>query len=307
MSPDVTVLGSANVDMVLNVERYPGAGETIVAADNTEVAGGKGLNQAVACARAGARTAFVAAVGDDEAGRTLLATMRGEGIEAGSVRTLPATTGRAVVVVQPSGENTIFVVPGANSLLTLDDDAREVIASSAVLVAQLEVSPAVVAEALAAARRAGVTTVLNAAPALPLDDDVLRDVDVLVVNEHEASILAGHADPHEAARQLTGKAGQVVVTLGAAGALHVGADLEETRVPGLPADAVDTTGAGDTFVGALAAALAQHAPMSHALRRAVAASSLAVERAGATTSIPTRRETDVRIAEHWPDQVAPRG
>lgn len=307
MSPDVTVLGSANVDMVLKVDRYPGAGETIAAAETAEVAGGKGLNQAVACARAEADTAFVAAVGDDDAGRTLLATMREEGIAAASVRTLPAATGRAVVVVQPSGENTIFVVPGANALLTLDDDAREVIAASAVLVAQLEVSPAVVAEALRVARRAGVTTVLNAAPALPLDDEVLGDVDVLVVNEHEATILAGDEDPHEAARLLTGKAGQVVVTLGAAGAVHVGADLEETRVPGLPADAVDTTGAGDTFVGALAAALAQRLPMTTALRRAVAAGSLAVERPGATTSIPTRAETDRRIGEHWPDEVSPRG
>lgn len=305
MTPDVTVLGSANVDLVLKVDRYPGAGETIVAGEDTEVAGGKGLNQAVASARAEARTAFVAAVGEDDAGRTLLAAMREEGIEAASVRTLPAATGRAVVVVQPSGENTIFVVPGANELLTLDEAAREMIAASAVLVAQLEVSPVVVAEALAVARRAGVTTVLNAAPALRLDEDVLGDVDVLVVNEHEATILAGHEDPHEAARLLTGTVGQVVVTLGAAGALHVGPDLTEARIPGLPADAVDTTGAGDTFVGALAAALAQRLPMAHALRRAVAASSLAVERPGATTSIPTRQETDRRLAEHWPGEALP--
>jgi ribokinase len=302
MTLDVAVLGSANVDMVLAVDRFPGAGETIIAAHNREVPGGKGLNQAVASARAGAGTAFVAAVGRDPGARLLLDTLARERIDAAGVKSFDAPTGRAVVVVQPSGENTIFVAPGANALLELDDADRDIIARSTVLVAQLEVPLPVVTEAFRLARRARVTTVLNAAPATRLDADLLENVDVLVVNEHEAMLLAGDTDPLLAAESLVRHVEHVVVTLGAQGATHVSRDGTVDHLSGLPAHAIDTTGAGDTFVGVLAASLAVGLPLRESLERSVAAGSLAVERPGATTSVPTRVEIDQRLLQ----QAGPR-
>jgi ribokinase len=298
MSFDVAVIGSANVDTVLNLDRYPGAGETIVALNSDEAAGGKGLNQSVAAARAGARTAFTGAVGDDGAGRALLEALRANDVDVTSVRVASEPSGRAIVVVQPSGENTIFVVPGANASLTLGDRARKVIASSSVLVAQLEVPVAVVSDAIGTARSAGTTVVLNAAPAISLEDALLDQVDVLIMNEHEAMLLGNADDPLEAAEILNRRVGQTVVTLGAQGAVHLSRSGTADRVPGMPATAVDTTGAGDTFVGVLASSIARGMPMPDALRRGVAAASLAVERPGAVPSIPTWRETDRRLLDH---------
>lgn len=302
MTFEVVVLGSANVDMVLQVDRYPSAGETIVAAHNQESAGGKGLNQAVAAARAGARTAFVGAVGTDAAGRSLLDTLRAEHVDATVVHEVDAPTGRAVVVVQPSGENTIFVVPGANSLLALDERADAVITSGRVLVAQMEIPVPIVSRAFHLARGAGVTTVLNAAPAVRPPDSLLDDVDVLIVNEHEAMLLGGATDPLEAAAALNVRVGETVVTLGAEGAAHLDRSGQVARVAGFPTVATDTTGAGDAFVGVLAAALAEGLPMASALQRAVAAGSLTVERAGAVSSIPHRAETDERLSGSGPDR-----
>ena len=296
MSFEVIVLGSANVDMVLGVERYPGPGETVVATGHREAPGGKGLNQAVAAARAGARTTLVAAVGDDDAGRSLLGTLRDEHVDTSALDVVASPTGRAVVIVQPSGENTIVVVSGANAGLSLGDHARSVLTGGSVLVAQLEVPLPVVEEAFRAARAAGVTTVLNAAPALPVTDALLGDVDVLVVNEHEATLLAGGTDPVAAATRLCERARRTVVTLGADGAVLVDATGVLTSVPGIPAEAVDTTGAGDAFVGNLAAALARRLPLDDAVELAVAAGSVTVERSGAALAAPTRGETDQRLA-----------
>lgn len=292
----MTVLGSANIDLVLAVERYPGGGETVTADHRGEVPGGKGLNQAVAAARAGARTAFVGAVGEDSHGRALLATMTAEGIGTDAVRTLPTPTGMAVVVLHSSGENTIYVLPGANAEVALDDTAAATLRAGRVLVAQLEVPVPAVAATVAAARDAGVQVVFNAAPAVPLPEDLLRQVDVLVVNEHEASLLGGSADPVAAATALSRLARQTVVTLGAQGAALVSGDGSVSHESGLPADVVDTTGAGDTFVGVLAAALAEGAELREAVRRGVAAGAVAVERLGAVPSIPTRAQTDARLA-----------
>ncbi len=296
MSFEVVVLGSANLDLVLAVDRYPGAGETVVATGHRESPGGKGLNQAVAAARAGARTTFVAAVGDDEAGRSLLGTLGDEHVDTSATDVVAGPTGRAVVVVQPSGENTIVVVPGANASLTLGRHARSLVAGGSVVVAQLEVPVPVVEDAFRSARAAGVTTVLNAAPAVPLTDGLLDTVDVLVVNEHEAMLLGGGTDPVAAATRLSSRVERTVVTLGPDGAVLVAATGVLRTVPGIPAQAVDTTGAGDTFVGNLAAGLAGRLPLPEAVGRAVAAGSLAVERPGAALAAPTRAETDERLA-----------
>ena len=295
MGFDVVVLGSANVDMILKVDRYPVGGETVSASAIQEVAGGKGLNQAIAASRAGARTAFVGAVGADASGRRLLETLRKEHIDVSAVRTVEAPTGRAIVVVQPSGENTIFVVPGANASVALGPEARRVLTSGKVVVAQLEVPVPIVTEGLAVARQAGASVMLNAAPAVPLQRDFLDGVDLLVVNEHEAVMLGEHAQPLDAAGVLSRSVGSTIVTMGADGAALVTRSGTVERVPGVPAAAVDTTAAGDTFVGFFAASVAAGATASEALRLAVVAGALAVEAAGAVPSIPTRAQTLDRL------------
>lgn len=292
---DVVVLGSANVDLVLRVARYPGAGETVTAERVGELAGGKGLNQAVAAARSGARTAFVGMIGDDDHGRMLAGVLSVEGIDISALGRSATATGMAVIALHPDGDNSIFVLPGANAHLALDEAGRRLIATSTVLVAQLEVPVSAVDDALHVARAAGVRTILNAAPAVPLDDSLLESVDVLVVNEHEAALLGGYDDPIRAAAALGRTVGLTVVTLGAEGAAVVGRDGGVERHPGLRANAVDTTGAGDTFVGVLAAALAAGESTRVAVHRGVAAGALAVERIGAVPSIPTYDEVSARL------------
>jgi len=297
----VVVLGSANLDLVAAVPTIPPPGVTVLATERDERAGGKGLNQAVAAARAGAHTLLLGAVGEDDAGRRLLDEARYVGVDTRRVRVRAMPTGTAWIMVQPDGENAIVVDGGANASVTaLEDDDLAAIAAARVVVAQLETPLSAVQEAAAAAARAGARFVLNAAPSRPLPETLLRDVDVLVVNEHEAADLAGEADVESAATALLATVRAVVVTLGADGALVVDADGSR-RVPGVPADVVDTTGAGDTFTGVLAAALAAGAGLDAAVRRAVVAGAIAVESAGAVPSIPTAAQVDARI-----DPFAPR-
>ena len=292
---DVTVLGSLNLDLVLGVARVPGAGETVLSTGRDRGAGGKGLNQAVAVARAGAATAMLGAVGTDEAAAFLLDTAAAAGVDVSSVRHVAGPSGTALVLVQADGDNAIVVDAAANATLeSLTPEERETVRGGRVLVAQLEVPLTAVAEAASEARAAGVLVVLNAAPAQELSADLLALVDVLVVNEHEAADLSGAGDPEDAARALLDRVGAVVVTLGADGALLVdGAGAR--RVPGVPARAVDTTGAGDTFTGVLAAALAAGAGLDAGAARAVVAGALAVETAGAISSIPTAAQVDARM------------
>ena len=189
---DVVVVGSANLDQVYAVERIPSPGETVLAAGESRHPGGKGLNQAVAAARAGAGTGFVGALGDDDAGQGLRATMTEAGIDDSLVRQAPEPTGTALIVVQDDGDNTIVVAPGANGTVReLTEPERQAVADATVVVAQLEVPLSVVAQTAEVAHRSATMFVLNAAPAQTLDDALLRLVDVLVVNEHEADVLSG--------------------------------------------------------------------------------------------------------------------
>lgn len=298
MRVDVTVVGSANLDLVLRVAAVPGPGETVLAHGREEHVGGKGLNQAVAAARAGAATAFVGAVGDDEAGGRLLGALVADGVDTTGVARREGASGNALIVVADTGENSIVVDPGANGVAEqLSGSQRALVAAASVVLCQLEVPIGLVASAAAAGRDAGARVMLNAAPARSLPENLLRGVDVLVVNEHEAATLSGEADPERAARALADLVPDVVVTLGAAGALHVPADGQVRRVPGIPADVVDTTGAGDAFTGVLAAHLATGGRVSDGLARAVAAGSLAVRTRGAVPSLPTRLAVDDLLAQ----------
>lgn len=292
---DVTVLGSLNLDVIIGVDLVPGAGETVLARAREEGPGGKGLNQAVAVARAGAATAMVGAVGADDAAQVLLDAAGRSGVDISSVRRVPGASGTAWVMVQGDGDNAIVVDSAANGTLdALTADERRIVAGGRLLVAQLETPLPAITEAAAVARAAEVLFVLNAAPAQTLSAELLDLVDVLVVNEHEARHLTDGTDPGEAARILQRQVGAVVVTLGAHGALVVD-DAGPRTVPGIPAEAVDTTGAGDTFTGVLAAALAAGASLDDGCARAVVAGALAVETAGAIASIPTRDQVDDRM------------
>jgi ribokinase len=280
----VCVVGSANLDLVAATARLPAPGETVLGTDFAQHAGGKGLNQAVAAARAGATTTFIGAVGDDDAARVLLAELAAAGIDTSLVGVRQRPTGRAVITVDERGENSIVVVPGANGEVTVD-----ALPAAAVVLAQLEVPVAAVADALRLARAAGAITVLNPAPAARLEADLLRLVDVLVPNEHEVALL-GSAD-----RLLAGGVGAVVTTLGGAGVRVVTPDGAWHVAPFhvLP---VDTTGAGDAFCGTLAARLAAGDALDAAVRVASAAGALATTRRGAVPSMPHAAEVAALLA-----------
>lgn len=294
MSGSVVVVGSANLDLIASLPSIPVPGETVLATDRQSRAGGKGLNQAVAAARAGTPTLLVAAVGDDEAADVLLGEAAGAGIDTTLVRRVPGPSGTAWIMVRPDGENAIVVDSAANATLEAITPAeRRAVAAATVVVGQLETPLQAIAEVATLAREEGTSFVLNAAPARALPDDLLAGVDVLVVNEHEARQLSGEADPGRAAGALLARVGAVVVTLGAEGALV--ADPAGThRVAGVRARVVDTTGAGDTFTGVLAATLADGGDLGAAVARAVVAGALAVETEGAVPSIPTAAQIEQR-------------
>ncbi|MBZ2197666.1 ribokinase [Occultella gossypii] len=288
----ITVIGSANLDYIVRVPTAPGPGETVLAGAMRKSPGGKGANQAVAAARLGGRVRFVGCVGDDDDGALLLRELRAEGVDSAEVEVITGEhTGLAIVAVEDSGENSIVVVPGANFALTATRVTRVVRrrAGGGLVVLQAEVQPRIIAAAAAAAHESGSRFVLNLAPFVELDADVLATCDPLVVNESEAAAITGRpvtsvGSAHEAARQLLERARSVVITLGARGA--VWADAEGAGLVPAPAvgRVVDTTGAGDAFVGALTVRLAQGADLRSAVELGVRAGTYAVARDGAQSS-----------------------
>ena len=293
---DLLVVGSANADLVVGVERRPGPGETVLGTDLVVHPGGKGANQAVAAARLGARTALLARVGDDAHGRLLRASQQEAGVDTGGVLVGGAPTGVALITVDPSGDNSIVVSPGANARLTPDDvrAAGPLFASARVVSVQLEIPLDTVAET-ARALGPGARLVLNPSPPAPLPDEVLAACDPLVLNEHEArSILGdGAGDTPEAwARGLTALGPRsVVITLGAEGALVSDSRTgEAVRVPSPRVAALDTTGAGDAFTAALAWRLGLGEELAEAAAFAVRVGAAAVTKEGAQASFPTAEE-----------------
>ncbi|MET4657214.1 ribokinase [Streptomyces sp. PvP037] len=293
---DLLVVGSANADLVIGVERRPGAGETVLGSDLAVHPGGKGANQAVAAARLGARTALLARVGDDGHGRLLLESQRVAGVDTAGVLVGGAPTGVALITVDPSGDNSIVVSPGANGRLTPADvrAAGDLFRASRVVSTQLEIPLETVLE-VARNLAPGTRLVLNPSPPQPLPAEVLAACDPLIVNEHEAKVIlgdtAGAGDrPEDWARLLLEKGPRsVVVTLGGEGAL-VASPEGVARVPSVKVRAVDTTGAGDAFTAALAWRLGAGEPLAEAAAYAARVGAVTVTREGAQASYPTAAE-----------------
>jgi ribokinase len=286
------------MDIVFSVERIPSPGETLMADSVARYPGGKGLNQAVASARAGAATTFVGALGTDENGSELFATMTDAAINSSLVRRVAADTGQAFIVVADSAENTIIVASGANSeLSSLTGAERDAVSAAAVLLMQLELRLEVVVEAALAAKAAGTIVMLNAAPAREIPDELMSALDYLIVNEHEACLLGRSEDLSEASQRLASRVENLIVTLGREGsAIYLGGQ-ELARVPARNVMAIDTTGAGDTFCGAFAAAISEGQGVQDAAAFATAAAALSVQILGAVPSIPSRDRIEAMLAE----------
>jgi ribokinase len=282
-SPRVVVVGSINVDLVVAVASLPAAGETVTGGRFARHGGGKSANQAVAAARLGASVSFVGAVGEDEMGVSAVSELSSEGIDVSAVSRVSAPTGVALIVVDSAGENQIAVASGANASLVVD--SLDLTGEGVVLLCN-EVSSGVVAAAARAAADAGWRVVLNPAPARALPDVPLS---VLTPNASEAFQLTGLEDPEAAARALVDQTGAaVLVTLGAKGALLLEPGGSPIRLPATRVEVVDTTGAGDTVNGALAAELAADRSLEDAARFALTAAALSTRAPGARGGMPTR-------------------
>ena len=297
----IFVAGSINMDVVATADRHPRIGETVIGKQVLHFPGGKGANQAVAAAKLGAATTLIGRVGTEAFGQELKAFLAAHGVDLRFVKDTPQThTGTAIITVADA-DNTIVVVPGANALVTAQDVGAPVFAKGDIAVSQFEIPLTTVSTFFKRARAAGATTILNPAPALAFDAELLDLVDILILNESELGLLAKSElrdsdEPArfiEAARVLRGERDMIVcVTLGKRGvvALVNGTPLV---VEGRTVKAVDTTGAGDCFVGAVAARLAAGKSIRDALSYANIAASICVQRMGAAPSMPTAAEVEV--------------
>lgn len=294
--PAITVVGSLNMDLVARSPHIPQPGETIIGGELLTIPGGKGANQAVAAARLGAATAMVGKVGQDAFAAPLLQNLAEANIDHTFVRQdAAAATGAALIVVDDAGENSIVVTPGANHQLTPADveGAEAIITTAKVLLLQLEIPLDAVIKAAQMARSHGVTVILNPAPAQALPPELLNAVDILIPNETETEILTGLpvGSPAEAelaaARLRQQGVTTIIMTLGAKGALLI-VDGQSRLIPPFSVTPVDTTAAGDAFVGGLAVALAEGQPLPEAVRWGNAAGALAATKLGAQPSLPDR-------------------
>jgi ribokinase len=292
------VVGGVNTDYLVKGDRLPGRGETLEGKIFQEAPGGKGANQAVAVARLGCQVALIARIGTDDRGKRILDQLTTEGVDVRYIRRDDdALTGVALIMVDRSAEKQILAAPGANRRLTEADvgAAKGTIASSKVLLAQLEVPLPAVTSALRLARAAGVRTVLDPAPAAPLSQDILQLVDVIRPNSSEAEAITGvpvrdRTSAARAARVLLGHGvGAAVLQAGEAGDLLVTAN-EEHFLPRIPVESVDATGAGDAFAAALAVGLAEERPLIEAASMGSAAAALATTKLGAQAGLPRREE-----------------
>jgi ribokinase len=293
----VFVAGSINMDVVATADRHPRVGETVAGREVLYFPGGKGANQAVSAAKLSAPTTLIGRLGRDAFGAELRTFLTAEGVDLTFVRDTEAHTGTAIITLA-NADNTIVVISGANAMLDADDVAAPALAKGDIAVSQFEIPQPTISAFFKRARAAGATTILNPAPAMQFGPELLDLVDILILNETELGLLSGtelrdtddSARIIEATRSLQGNGGRIVcVTLGKRGVVAL-AGNEPLIVPGRAVKAVDTTGAGDCFVGAVAAQLATGKSMRDALDYANLAASICVQRMGAAPSMPTAAE-----------------
>jgi ribokinase len=294
---DILVIGSLNADLVVRAPRFPAPGETISGEDLAIIPGGKGANQAVAAARQGARVSMLGRVGSDSFGPTLIDNLQQNHVDTTYVLTDKSATGTAIIVVDASGQNSIVLSPGANGKVSLADVDTFPFQSADMLLLQFEIPLEAVIHAASLARQNGLRVILNPAPARPIPDLLLADMDILVPNESELQLLSGQPvtdtdSAKSAARALLEKGVKtVILTLGANGALLV-TDEKVTHIPTFKVEVVDTTAAGDAFIGGLAAALLKDKSLEEAVHYGNAAGALAATKFGAQPSLPTRDEVE---------------
>ncbi len=312
MKPRITVVGSVNMDLVFRTPRMPAVGETLHGHAFCQVAGGKGANQAVAAARQGAEITFIGAIGDDNFGVSSRQSLGAEKIDLTYLTTSTGiATGVAGILVDDSGNNSIVVTAGANATLSVAhiDAASAVIAATQFLICQLETPLPTVTRAIELAHAHGVRVIFNPAPAQALPDTLLAMTDYLVVNETEASQLSGievtgQDSARQAAQALLGRGAlAVLLTMGEHGTMIADKNGDQF-IPAISVDVIDTTAAGDTFVGAFAVGLANGLTLYHASVEAQYAAALAVTKLGAQTSIPTRQEVLEFMARKTPGHQA---
>jgi len=295
---EIVVLGSLNMDLSINVPRIPLPGETICGGSMMTRPGGKGANQAAACARLGRQVAMIGCVGQDDFGRRMKDNLRSIGVDVSHIKEeTSAPSGTAMILVDTKGENCIVLSPGANQIVTIDPVDADLIKQAKILLLQLEITPETVCEAADIAKAAGVPVLLNPAPAIAFNEDIYAKIDYLIPNETEATLLTGVKvkdipSAEKAAKILLERGTKtVIITLGADGAF-LATNQRKVHVPALKTDVVDTTGAGDAFIGGFASALVQGKGIDLALNMASAAGALAATKAGAQTSLPTRQELE---------------
>lgn len=296
--PDIIVVGSLNADLVVRAPRFPGPGETISGEDLQIIPGGKGANQAVAAARQGASVAMVGRVGNDSFGPELIDNLRRNHVDTSHVQVdSQSATGTAIIVVAANGQNNIVLSPGGNGRVSPADVESVPFSGHKLLLLQLEIPIETVAAAARRAKASGVRVLLNPAPAYSLPEELISLSDFLLPNESELSLLANQpvADPasaEKAARVLLERGAQtVIVTLGANGALIVSREITK-HIPSFQVKAVDTTAAGDAFIGGFASALLQNKPLEAAVRYGCACGALAATKFGAQPSLPAREEVE---------------
>lgn len=304
----IIVIGSSNTDMVVTSSKMPLPGETVMGNEFDVIPGGKGANQAVAAARAGSRVTFIAKVGNDDFGKQAVEGYQKDKINTENILIDPVKpSGIAVIIVdENSGQNSIVVAPGANANLSIADIQKieSVILDADVLLVQLEIPLETVQAALKIAKKGGVTTILNPAPAQFLSDEVLSLVDIITPNETETQILIGIEPTNKkeikiAAKQLLKKVNHsVLITLGSEGVYYISKNSNGEFIPTIKVEAVDTTAAGDVFNGTFAAALADSKTFNEAIKLANAAAAISVTRKGAQPSAPTRLEVEKFLAEN---------
>ncbi|MFD2203813.1 ribokinase [Shivajiella indica] len=300
--PKILVIGSANMDMVIQSDHFPSPGETIIGGKFSLIPGGKGANQAVAAARVGGEVSFISKLGKDLFGETNLENFKNEGIDTSLIKQIPdQPSGVALITVDSSGENTIIVAPGANShISTVDIQAADShFEHAAIILTQLEIPLPTVLSCIEKAKKKGKPLILNPAPATDLSEAFFEGLFMITPNETEAELLTGiqirdDDSAESAAKALFGKGVQnVIITLGAGGAF-VYTEGFKGRIPTKKVQAVDSTAAGDTFNGALAVALAKGESIEKAVQFALKAATLSVQRMGAQSSIPTLEELSLK-------------